>query len=152
MGTFDALLAQIASPEDVQLAKFMAAEDQHLIVNLIKVREKLGISQSELARRLNVSQAAISSFERAGNDPHLSTIRRYARALGVLVLHKVDEAPNLSCESHELWHLTGDGINSSPTAQSAFRNSRQASSWPAEATATTPVRTTPVRRALAGAS
>ncbi|MEV1168744.1 hypothetical protein [Nonomuraea sp. NPDC049784] len=35
------------------------------------------------------SQPAVSDFERLGGDPHLSTIRRYALAIGVEVIHAV---------------------------------------------------------------
>lgn len=135
MGTFDALLKQIASPTEVKLAGILADEDQHLLARLVEIRKERGLSQDALADLLGVTQAAISSFERAGNDPRLSTIRRYARALGVLVLHKVEESPDLACNSREIWHLTDDSIHATATAQSAFRQSRQATAWPPEATA-----------------
>ncbi|MET8986244.1 hypothetical protein ABZW49_12395 [Nonomuraea wenchangensis] len=35
------------------------------------------------------SQPAVSDLERLGGDPHLSTIRRYALAIGVDVFHSV---------------------------------------------------------------
>ncbi|MFD2025055.1 helix-turn-helix domain-containing protein [Promicromonospora aerolata] len=87
--TPDEIDASLASPETV-LAEALAQEDQHLLHTLVMRRRALGLSQSAVAERMGVSQAAISLFERAGNDPHLSTVRRYARALGVVVRHRVD--------------------------------------------------------------
>ncbi|MDN5558781.1 MAG: helix-turn-helix domain-containing protein [Ruaniaceae bacterium] len=42
-----------------------------------------------MAKLLGVSQQAINKFERYDSDPKLSTIRRYANAVGVLVEHRV---------------------------------------------------------------
>ena len=48
---------------------------------LSHLRETLGITQSDLADRLSVNQAAVSQIERRG-DMRLSTLRRYVTALG----------------------------------------------------------------------
>ena len=45
------------------------------------LREELGLTQSDMADRLSVKQAAISQMERRG-DIRLSTLRRYVGALG----------------------------------------------------------------------
>jgi transcriptional regulator with XRE-family HTH domain len=50
-------------------------------VVLGQVREILGVSQAELARRLGVQQAAVSKVERR-EDPSLTSIWRYIDALG----------------------------------------------------------------------
>lgn len=48
---------------------------------LRSLRELSGLTQAELARRLNVQQAAISKIEN-GSDQHLSTVKSYVEALG----------------------------------------------------------------------
>lgn len=48
---------------------------------LAKLREHLDVSQSDLGRRLGISQAAVLKTERAA-DPQISTVRRYVEALG----------------------------------------------------------------------
>ncbi len=48
-----------------------------------QARESLGISQAELARRVNVSQAYLSYLERDEREPTLSIAARLARELGV---------------------------------------------------------------------
>lgn len=41
-------------------------------------RKEAGLSQSELARRLPISQPALSQIESGGNDPRLSTVIQIA--------------------------------------------------------------------------
>lgn len=60
-----------------------------LIDTLVNARDDQGLSQSDVARLMNTTQSAISNFERLGGDPKLSTIMRYARAVGVRVRHTV---------------------------------------------------------------
>ncbi len=51
---------------------------------MVKRREQLGLSQSDLARLVGVPQPRISEFERGvKSDMFLSTALRIARALGV---------------------------------------------------------------------
>ena len=55
------------------------------IIELAKVREQRGLSQSELARGLDVTQANLSKIERkalSGEDLYLSTINNYITAMG----------------------------------------------------------------------
>lgn len=108
-----------------QLALELAREDQQLVLRLIQLRKDQGLSQEDVAERIGVSQATISSFERLGNDPHLSTVRRYARALGVMVRHHVDDDTDCA-DSEELLHLRAGGISAQATA-AAVRRGLQAS-------------------------
>jgi DNA-binding XRE family transcriptional regulator len=55
------------------------------IIELAKVREQRGVSQAELARGLDVTQANISKIEHkalSGEDLYLSTINNYITAMG----------------------------------------------------------------------
>lgn len=49
---------------------------------LRKARESTGISQEELAHRLNTKRTAISRIENHADDIKLSTLERVAKALG----------------------------------------------------------------------
>lgn len=52
--------------------------------NLVRMyRERLGISQDELARRVKVSRTAISMYERDQREPGLDIESRLADVLGV---------------------------------------------------------------------
>ena len=67
----------------------MSSGDYALLEALIAKREELGLTQADLARKIGVSQQAISKFERMDADPRLSTIRRYALAVGLKISHEV---------------------------------------------------------------
>ncbi len=51
-------------------------------VMLKQAREEAGITQEELARRLNTKKTAISRIENHAEDIKLSTLEKFARALG----------------------------------------------------------------------
>jgi DNA-binding XRE family transcriptional regulator len=57
-----------------------------LIDDLVRAREALGVTQSAIARRMGVSQPTVSGFEHEASDPRLSTVQRYARAVGKRVV------------------------------------------------------------------
>lgn len=46
-----------------------------------QVRERLGLSQKELAERIGVTQGAISHYEAAINNPSVATLKRMSAAL-----------------------------------------------------------------------
>ena len=51
-------------------------------VILRQAREDLGITQQEVANKLNTTKSVISRMENHADDIRLSTLRKYARALG----------------------------------------------------------------------
>lgn len=70
-------------------AQALAAADRHLKSQLIRAREQRGLSQRQVAERMGVTQQAVNKFERYDSDPKLSTLRRYANAVGAVVTHDV---------------------------------------------------------------
>lgn len=75
--------------ESERLARRLAEADLHLIDMLRRVREARNLSQNQLGELLGVSQATVSAFESCAAEPKMSTIRRYAHALNVMVVHHV---------------------------------------------------------------
>lgn len=63
--------------------------DMELIATLVQVRRDRGLTQQQVAERMSRSQPNVSAFERLGGDPHVSTIRRYAVAIGAEVHWRV---------------------------------------------------------------
>ncbi len=62
------------------------AEERHrLRATLVGIRKDRGLTQKEVARLMETTQSAVSDLERGGVDPHLSTLQRYARAVGAQV-------------------------------------------------------------------
>lgn len=53
-------------------------------VRLRSVRERLFVTQEELAQRTGMSRATISRIESGQQRPRISTVRKLAAALGVL--------------------------------------------------------------------
>ena len=49
------------------------------------LREVAGLSQKELARRLNISGSSLSLFENGEREPSLTLIKSFSRELGVPV-------------------------------------------------------------------
>jgi DNA-binding XRE family transcriptional regulator len=78
----------ITTPEqEAAIARIRQIAD--LEQRLYDLRQALGVSQTELARRLEVSQANVSRIEHE-HDLKLSTLRGYIAALGgELELHAV---------------------------------------------------------------
>lgn len=63
-----------------------------LLRELAAEREKAGITQKDVARAMKTSQSAVARMERGEIDAKLSTVNRYAAAIGQRVdwrLHKV---------------------------------------------------------------
>ena len=84
------LLEGQARPSVLQAqAMQMASGDYALLEALIDKREEMGLTQADLASKIGVSQQAVSKFERMDADPRLSTIRRYALAVGLKISHEV---------------------------------------------------------------
>ena len=62
-----------------------AAENLALTVlkQLVDARKKAGLSQAEVARRMDVPQSAVVRLESGTHSPTLTTLSRYATAIGV---------------------------------------------------------------------
>jgi transcriptional regulator with XRE-family HTH domain len=48
---------------------------------LVEMRERHGLTQEEVGRRLGISQEAVSKFESYDSNPTLANVRRYALAI-----------------------------------------------------------------------
>jgi ribosome-binding protein aMBF1 (putative translation factor) len=60
-----------------------AIRGRQLVRQLVDARERIGLTQTELAKRMGTTQPAIARFEGGDSDPRLSTVERYARIVGV---------------------------------------------------------------------
>jgi len=75
-------------PKPVRSVEKVALED--LVERLIQLRRDLGYSQYDLAERMEVAQPSVSSFERRGTNPTLSSVLRYAQGLGIRITVNLD--------------------------------------------------------------
>ncbi|MFP3466761.1 helix-turn-helix domain-containing protein [Leifsonia sp. SIMBA_070] len=141
MDNLDEALGVVNSPGQ-RRADALVASDMQMLRRLVELRENQGLSQEQVAARLGISQPAIAAFERYDNDPKLSTIRRYAHAIGALISHHVtlddgrsSETSNASASAIRVDQGTFAHVDvprsSSNNSSSAWRGELQA--VPAEA-------------------
>ena len=78
-----------------------ALEDRRreLIQALVSARLDRGLSQTEIAARMGTSQSAVARLESGDLDARLSTLERYAAAVGRTVNWHVAPPPEESKES-----------------------------------------------------
>lgn len=67
-------------------AELVVENIRGLLEDLVKIRKRHGFSQEQLAERMGVSQSAVSQMERYDANPTLSSIERYAIAVGARVV------------------------------------------------------------------
>jgi transcriptional regulator with XRE-family HTH domain len=60
----------------------MAERRRALSAELTERRRALGLSQTEVAARMGTSQSAVARLESGSGDVRLSTVERYAAAVG----------------------------------------------------------------------
>jgi transcriptional regulator with XRE-family HTH domain len=60
----------------------MAARRRALSEQLVARRMKLGLTQTQVAARMGTSQSSVARLEAGEDDIRLSTLERYAAALG----------------------------------------------------------------------
>lgn len=64
----------------------MARRRRELFAELVECRRSAGLSQTEVAARMGTSQSSVARFESGEVDARLSTLERYAAAVG----HRLD--------------------------------------------------------------
>jgi ribosome-binding protein aMBF1 (putative translation factor) len=69
-----------------------AVRRRELLEELAAEREALGLSQTVVAARMHTSQSAVARLESAEVDAKLSTVERYAAALGKKINWELTDA------------------------------------------------------------
>jgi ribosome-binding protein aMBF1 (putative translation factor) len=57
-------------------------EEFSLVAAMIKARTDAGLTQAEVAQRMNTTQAVVARLEGGGRQPSTRTLRRFAKATG----------------------------------------------------------------------
>lgn len=72
----------LADPKNRKIYEEEAAK-KDLWLQLVDARQAAGLTQTEMAKRLGVSQAQVARLEKRGYDSYsLNSLRRYVQALG----------------------------------------------------------------------
>ena len=101
MSDFEKFLEVVLEDPAVR-ASFEDAATRHSVIDtLIRQRKTLGLSQAEVAKRMGVGQSTVAGFEKEMSDPRLSTLQRYARAVGASLSVEVTptQMPDLPTEA-----------------------------------------------------
>jgi ribosome-binding protein aMBF1 (putative translation factor) len=78
----DKLYAKWRQQPDFQKAHAELEDEFALVAELIRARMKAGLTQAEVAERMQSTQPAVARLESAGRIPSTRTLQRYARATG----------------------------------------------------------------------
>ncbi len=70
-----------------------ALRARQLLRSLAERRRHLGLSQTAVAARMGTSQSALARIEGGDADPRISTVERYARAIGEELAHRRVKKP-----------------------------------------------------------
>ena len=65
-----------------------ATKSRALLRSLAERRRGLGLSQTTVAARMGTSQSALARIEKGESDPRITTVQRYALALGEELSHR----------------------------------------------------------------
>ena len=72
--------------------------DEQMLDELVLLRRGKQLTQADVGQAMGISQGAVARIESGERDPHLSTLRRYAFAVGAVVSHKVTPVEKVSQE------------------------------------------------------
>lgn len=112
---------------EARRSQLLARNDRALLRELVNIRKERGISQQAVGDIMGISQPSVAAFEAHDANPKLSTIRRYAHAVGALIRHTValDEGQLGRANGERIWRTArlDATIESSPEAAvvSSFR-------------------------------
>ena len=70
-----------------------------------RIREDQGLSQEDLANRMDTSQSAVSQLEKGDRNPSYRTLRKLAEALGVPVSYLLGDSEGLELSPEEEAHF-----------------------------------------------
>ena len=83
---FSEVKAKALANPDVKKAYDEATQEEELRAVLIEMKKRAGLTSTEIAARMGVSQPAVSRLERNVSSASLTTLQRYAAACGMHIM------------------------------------------------------------------
>ncbi len=77
-------------PAADRLSVDLARSENHLIRELMAVRQRRGLKPVDVARKMGVDRSAVTRFESGETNPTMATINRYAEAVGAMIRYTVE--------------------------------------------------------------
>lgn len=103
----DEMLGIDSRDPDQWLALELMRHEREMLTRLVTIR-KAKFKQAEVGKLMGVSQSAIAKIETGERDPRLSTLRRYAAALGVLIRYELEEEQEWNSRVQAEFEGSGD--------------------------------------------
>lgn len=66
---------------------------------LLELREKMGISQNEISRRLGIARTTYASYEQGKREPDIEMLKKLSELHGVKVSHLIGENKKENAEA-----------------------------------------------------
>jgi transcriptional regulator with XRE-family HTH domain len=86
MLTHDRLVKRMLKNPEVRSEYEAQAEEFALLDELLRARQRAGLTQAQVAERMGTQTPAVARLERGGgsrrHSPSIATLRKYARAVG----------------------------------------------------------------------
>ncbi|QRY48144.1 helix-turn-helix transcriptional regulator [Mycolicibacterium boenickei] len=102
---------------DEQHAIALARAELKMLKDLVELRHHSGLTQQDVADAIGRDKSAVSRFERLDSDPRLSTVRRYARAVGAMVTHSVTDFVQRTPQESDSASVSAGNFSSSEVEQ-----------------------------------
>lgn len=85
--------------DEDRLAERNLVHEEEWLSRLVELRKGKNLSQGDVGERMGISQSGVARIEAGNRDLHLSSLRRYAIAVGAEVRHVVNPArPTLTVD------------------------------------------------------
>ena len=107
----------------VTLAEALADDHANMMASLVALRRET-LTQAEVGERMGVTQPTVAELERYDANPRLSTVRRYALAVGAIVTTRVERAnldPAFHLETEPSEHVWATDARTWTTSESYGR-------------------------------
>lgn len=95
----------------------LISNHENLLKGLVRMRVEHHLTQAQVAERMGVSQPTVAAFERYDANPTLSTIRRYAHAVGARIRDEVIDDCTLEQATSALQTRSSSGRWTTPSSE-----------------------------------
>lgn len=83
------------------------------MIKIEELRKKMGLSQEDLAKKLNMTQQRISAYEKGKREPDLETLKLFAEFFGVSTDYLLGKTNirNIEQEFNFAYHKETEGLS-----------------------------------------
>lgn len=120
---FEAFVQHALAADLEARAAFEDAQSRGQLVDaLVRLRRRLGLTQTQVASAMGVKQPTVSGFETEGSDPRLSTLQRYAHSVDAVLVWTVQ--PRQGATSPKAYVEAAQGVSASTNTEGPTERAR----------------------------